>query len=78
MRRRPEGDVGKEQILLRHPGAALEVREVAVHGVEAQRHVRLAAGTPVTNLYVTLLDKIGVPVETIGDSSGRFEHLSDV
>jgi len=46
--------------------------------IKGNRHVRLGAGTPITNLYVTLLDKIGVPVETIGDSSGRVEHLSDV
>ena len=31
-----------------------------------------------TNLYLTLLDKMGVKEETIGDSTGRLEHLSDV
>ena len=42
------------------------------------RHVRYAAGTPLTNLYVTLLDKLGVPVERVGDSTGRLEGLSDI
>jgi hypothetical protein len=42
------------------------------------RHLRYAAGTPLTNLYLTLLNKLGVPVERIGDSNGRLEHLSEV
>ena len=31
-----------------------------------------------TNLYLTMLDRMGVQPETIGDSTGRVEHLSDV
>ena len=31
-----------------------------------------------TNLYLTLLDRMGVRPETIGDSTGRIEHLSDI
>jgi len=27
------------------------------------------------NLYLTLLDKIGVHPESVGDSTGRIEHL---
>ena len=42
------------------------------------RHLRYAAGTPVTNLYLTLLDRAGVRPEAIGDSTGRVEHLSGV
>jgi hypothetical protein len=41
------------------------------------RHVRYAADTPLANLHLALLDKLGVPtVERIGDSTGRLEHLS--
>ena len=29
-----------------------------------------------TNLYLTLLDRMGVPAEQIGDSTGRIEHLT--
>jgi hypothetical protein len=32
-------------------------------------------GTPMTNLHVTLLDKIGVPVEKFGDSTGKITEL---
>jgi hypothetical protein len=42
------------------------------------RHLRFADGTPVTNLYLTMLNKIGVAVDTIGDSTGQFQELSEV
>jgi hypothetical protein len=31
--------------------------------------------TPLTNLYLTMLDKVGVPTEKLGDSTGRFNRL---
>jgi hypothetical protein len=31
--------------------------------------------TPITNLYLSLLDGIGVGVDSIGDSTGRLEGL---
>lgn len=31
--------------------------------------------TPLTNLYLTMLDKAGVPTEKLGDSTGRFSRL---
>ena len=40
------------------------------------RHVRVDADTPNTNLFLTMLDKLGVPMETLGDSSGQLEALS--
>jgi hypothetical protein len=42
------------------------------------RHVRYADETPMTNLYLSMLDRMGVPVEQIGDSNGRLEGLSDL
>jgi hypothetical protein len=42
------------------------------------RHVVYAKQTPMTNLYLTLLDHMGVRPEKIGDSTGRLEHLTDV
>jgi hypothetical protein len=35
------------------------------------RHVRYAKGTPLANFHLSLLDRLGVPVENIGNSSGR-------
>jgi Protein of unknown function (DUF1552) len=40
------------------------------------KHVGYPTGTPMTNLYLTLLDRMGVQSEKIGDSTGRVEHLT--
>jgi hypothetical protein len=40
--------------------------------------VKYADETPITNLYMSMLDKMGVPVESIGDSTGRLDGLSDL
>lgn len=42
------------------------------------RHVVYEKETPLTNLYLTLLDRMGIPEESIGDSTGRVQHLSEV
>jgi Protein of unknown function (DUF1552) len=42
------------------------------------RHIRFADETPMTNLYLSMLDRMGVPVEQIGDSNGRLEGLSEL
>src|SRR6185503_16010434 len=47
-------------------------------GVQGNRHVVYEANTPMTNLYLTLLDRIGVRQESIGDSTGQIAHLSEV
>ena len=31
-----------------------------------------------TNLLVSLLDKVGVPMDTFGDSTGKLEGLSEL
>ena len=42
------------------------------------RHVVYPDGTPMTNLYLTLLDRLGVREDALGDSTGRIEHLTDI
>jgi hypothetical protein len=39
------------------------------------RHLRLERETPMTNLYLSMLDRLGVPAERIGDSTGKLENL---
>jgi hypothetical protein len=39
------------------------------------RHIRYAEETPVANLFVSMLDRMDVPVESFGDSSGRLLEL---
>jgi hypothetical protein len=42
------------------------------------RHVRFTEATPVANLYLSMLDSMGVPMEKLGDSQGRLNYLSDL
>jgi hypothetical protein len=42
------------------------------------RHIRYDKDTPMTNLYMTLLDRMGVRPESIGDSTGLVQHLANV
>ena len=42
------------------------------------RHLRYPDGTPMTNLFLTLLDRLGVHRDRIGDSTGRIAHLSEL
>ena len=42
------------------------------------RHFRYPKGTPMTNLYLTILDRVGVPAETLGDSTGPLKDLSEI
>ena len=44
--------------------------------INGGRHIRVAPDTPNTNLFLTLLDKLGVPLDTLGDSTGRVVSLS--
>ena len=39
--------------------------------------IRYSSGTPLTNLYATALDMLGVPAERFGDSTGKFEHATE-
>jgi hypothetical protein len=51
---------------------------LAGHGGKSIRQGRLIqapAGTPMTNLYLSLLDRMNVPLPRIGDSTGRLELL---
>ena len=48
----------------------------SLFGVKGGRHVRHPKGTPLTNLQLALLDKMNVPVDRFGDSTGRIGGLS--
>jgi hypothetical protein len=41
-------------------------------------HIVYPQDTPMTNLYLTLLDRMGVQAEKVGDSTGQIEHLTDL
>ena len=44
-------------------------------GVVGGRHVDSPPQTPVANLFVDLLTRVGVPTESFGDSTGRFDLM---
>jgi hypothetical protein len=44
--------------------------------IKGGRHIRFPNDAPLANLHVTLLDKLGIPLEKLGDSTGRIDHLS--
>jgi hypothetical protein len=39
------------------------------------RHLKYRSNTPMMNLGLSLLDKVGVEIESLGDSTG---HLADL
>ena len=45
-------------------------------GIRGGRYIRYPADTPLANLHVTILEKLGVPVEVFGDSTGRLDRLT--
>lgn len=42
------------------------------------RHVKLGESTPVANLYLSMLDAMNVPTESLGDSQGRLAYLTEI
>ena len=58
-----------------HDDLPILVAGGAATGLKSGRHIRYKNNTPMTNLFMTMADKAGVPVESIGDSSGRLEQL---
>jgi uncharacterized protein DUF1552 len=46
-------------------------------GIKGGRYLRYPQGTPLANLHLTILDKMGISIEKFGDSTGKLEHLTD-
>lgn len=44
--------------------------------IQGGNHLRYTKDTPLTNLFLTMLDKMGVQVDKFGDSTGKLELLS--
>ena len=42
------------------------------------RHVKLNESIPVANLYLSMLDAMQVPTESLGDSQGRLNYLTEI
>jgi hypothetical protein len=42
------------------------------------RHIAAPQGTPMTNLYLSLLERMNVKVESLGDSTGQLQFLTEL
>jgi len=47
----------------------------AAGGMKGGRHIRFSKPTPLANLHLTLLDKVGVKLDRFADSSGKVDGL---
>ena len=43
--------------------------------IKTGRHVRFEQNTPMTNLFLSMMERVGAPVQRIGDSTGTLQGL---
>ncbi|TWU02618.1 DUF1552 domain-containing protein [Stieleria varia] len=60
-----------------HTNLPILVAGGAAGNLAGGRHIRFDQPMPLSNLHLTLLNKVGVPLETFADSTGTIEHLFD-
>jgi hypothetical protein len=60
-----------------HDNLPILVAGGAACGMNGGRHIRYETGTPLANLHLTLLDRVGVRLDKFGDSSGKIDDLFD-
>jgi hypothetical protein len=58
-----------------HTNLPVLVAGGAAGGMKGGRHVRFDKVTPLANLHLTLLDKVGVRLDKFADSNGRLDQL---
>jgi hypothetical protein len=58
-----------------HTNLPVLVAGGAAGGMKGGRHVRFDKPTPLANLHLTLLDKVGVRLDKFADSSGKVDEL---
>jgi len=58
-----------------HTNLPIIVAGGAAGGMKGNRHIRYAQPTPLANLHLSLLDKVGVPLDSFGDSTGKIDQL---
>lgn len=46
--------------------------------IKPGRHIKYASETPMANLFVTMLEKMNVRMDTLGDSNGKLGYLSEL
>lgn len=91
LRKTPDGDGSLLDNLILIYGGGISNSDRHTHGplptlllgggagtIKGGRHIVYPEHTPLTNLQMTLLNKLGVPTEKLGDSTGQFKELSEL
>jgi hypothetical protein len=60
-----------------HENLPILVAGGAACGMRGGRHIQYKEGTPLANLHLTLLDRVGVHLDSFGDSKGKIDELFD-
>jgi len=60
-----------------HVNLPILVAGGASTGLRGGRHIKYEKGTPLANLHLSLLDRVGVHLDSLGDSDGKVEQLFD-
>lgn len=60
-----------------HTNLPILVAGGATGKMRGGRHIKYETPVPLANLHLTLLNKVGVPLETFADSNGKVETLFD-
>jgi hypothetical protein len=84
LRSTPDGDGSLLDHLMLVYGSAISDGNMHVHkdlpvlfvgggvgGIQGGRHIRYPQNTPTANLYLTIMDQLGIAVDQFGDSTGR-------
>jgi hypothetical protein len=58
-----------------HKNLPILVAGGAAGGLKAGRHIKFEKPTPLANLHLTLLDKVGVRLDSFADSQGKIDEL---
>ena len=58
-----------------HENLPILVAGGAACGMKGGRHIQYKDGTPLANLHFTLLERVGVHVDSFGDSNGKIDDL---
>ena len=58
-----------------HTNLPILVAGGAASGVKGGRHIKYAKPTPLANLHLTLLDKVGVHLDSFADSTGKLGEV---
>jgi len=58
-----------------HTNLPILVTGGAAAGMKGGRHIKYSKPTPLANLHLTLLDKVGVHLDSFADSNGKLDEL---